>query len=135
RPVLWSSIIALTLLSVLWPPPLAPAADLLRLPQNVPVDWFFGFWLPVTQHLPGWSIWPLGAALLGGCATVPWLTRAPAEELPAPATVNERQCTGCEQCVHDCPYDAIAMVARSDDRHGMVARVNTDLCTSCGICV
>lgn len=135
RPVLWGSMIALTALAVLWPPPMAPRADLLRLPQDVPVDWFFGVWLPVTQRLPAWSVWPLGTALLGVCIVVPWLTRPRTEELPAPATVNERVCTGCEQCVHDCPYEAIGMVPRTDGRDGYVARVTTDLCTSCGICV
>ena len=135
RPVLWGSIGALTVLAVLWPLTMAPAADLLRLPQQVPVDWFFGFWLPVTQRLPAWSVWPLGAAVLGVVVAIPWLTRPRTAELPAPATVNERVCTGCEQCVHDCPYDAIAMVPRTDGREGMVARVTTELCTSCGICI
>jgi ferredoxin/coenzyme F420-reducing hydrogenase delta subunit len=135
RPVLWGSLLALTLLAVVWPLSMAPAADLLRLPQRVPTDWFFAFWLPVTQRLPAWSIWPIGAALLGACVAIPWLTRPRPSALPAPATVDERTCTGCEQCVHDCPYDAIAMVARTDGREGMVARVTTDLCTSCGICI
>jgi ferredoxin/coenzyme F420-reducing hydrogenase delta subunit len=135
RPVLWGSVVALTALAVLWPPPMGPRADLLRLPQDVPVDWFFGFWLPVTQRLPAWSIWPLGVVLLGGGIAVPWLTRPRTEELPAPATVNERVCTGCEQCVNDCPYEAISMVPRTDGRSGFVAQVKTDLCTSCGICI
>src|SRR5690606_38894360 len=44
---------------------------------------------------------------------------------------------GCEQCVHDCPYDAITMVEREpgDPRPGLVALVNPDLCVSCGICI
>jgi ferredoxin/coenzyme F420-reducing hydrogenase delta subunit len=135
RPVLWGSILALTLLALVWPLSMAPAADLLRLPQHVPTDWFFGFWLPITQRLPAWSVWLLGTILLGSAIAVPWLTRARTSALPAPATVNERACTGCEQCVHDCPYEAIEMVARSDGREGFVARVTTELCTSCGICI
>ena len=135
RPVLWGSIGALTVLAVAWPLPMAPAADLLRLPQNVPTDWFFGFWLPVTQRLPAWGVWVLGGLLMSASIAVPWLTRPRVGALPAPAVVNERTCTGCEQCVHDCPYDAIRMVARSDGRTGQVARVTTDLCTSCGICI
>src|SRR5690606_30867699 len=34
-----------------------------------------------------------------------------------------------------CPYDAITMVPRTDGRDGFVARVETALCTSCGVCV
>jgi ferredoxin/coenzyme F420-reducing hydrogenase delta subunit len=135
RRVLWGTLAAVLILALLWPPPLAPAADLLRLPADVPLDWFYGFWLPVTQRLPAWSVWVLGAAVVGVSIAVPWLTRPAVTKLPAPATVNERVCTGCEQCVRDCPYDAIEMVARSDGRDGGVARVHTALCTSCGICI
>ena len=135
RPVLWGSIAALTLLAVLWPLRMAPAADLLRLPADVPIDWFYGFWLPISQRLPAGAVWALGLALVGGVAAVPWLTRPRVAALPAPAEVNERTCTGCEQCVHDCPYDAITMVVRTDGREGQVARVKTALCTSCGICI
>jgi coenzyme F420-reducing hydrogenase delta subunit/ferredoxin len=133
RPVLWGSLAALTLAAVLWPAPLPPAADLLATPRDVPLDWFFGFWLPVSQRLPAGVVWLALAAFVVGGVAVPWLTR-PAK-LPAPAVVNERTCTGCEQCVHDCPYDAIEMVVRSDAREGMVARVKTELCTSCGVCI
>ena len=53
---------------------------------------------------------------------------------PAPSVVDERSCTGCEQCWIDCPYEAIQMVERTDGRPYLVARVDPDLCTSCGIC-
>jgi ferredoxin/coenzyme F420-reducing hydrogenase delta subunit len=135
RRVLWGSVIAFTLVSVLWPVAMAPAADLLRAPTGVPLDLFFGFWLPVTERLPAYAVWILGSVLVAVAFAVPWLTRPRLEQLPAPAVVDERTCTGCEQCVRDCPYDAIEMVLRTDGREGAVALVSTDLCTSCGICV
>jgi ferredoxin/coenzyme F420-reducing hydrogenase delta subunit len=135
RPVLWGSLAALTAAALLWPLPMAAAADLLRVPIDVPFDWFFGFWLPVTQRMPAVSVWLLGGALTGVLFVIPWLTRPRLEALPAPAVVSERTCTGCEQCVRDCPYDAIEMVARSDARDTLVAKVKTELCTSCGICI
>jgi ferredoxin/coenzyme F420-reducing hydrogenase delta subunit len=135
RPVLWGSVVALTAVSVLWPVSIAAEADLLRLPADVPLDWFFAFWLPLTQRLPAGLVWLLAVLLTGVLLTIPWITRPRLEELPAPATVNERTCTGCEQCVRDCPYDAITMVPRTDGREGRVAFVTTDLCTSCGICI
>jgi ferredoxin/coenzyme F420-reducing hydrogenase delta subunit len=135
RPVLWGSVIALTAAAVVWPLAMADEADLLALPTAVPLDWFYGFWLPLTQRMPAGLVWAAGGVLLGLAVAVPWLTRPRVEALPAPAVVDERTCTGCEQCVKDCPYDAIEMVVRTDGRDGMVARVTTDLCTSCGICV
>jgi len=135
RVVLWSTLAGLVLLSVVWPVPVLPEANTLALPHAVPLDWFYAFWLPVTQQLPAWSVWIAGPLVLLAASVVPWLTRPRGDELPAPAQVNERACTACEQCVHDCPYEAITMVARSDGRAGLVALVNPDLCTSCGICV
>jgi ferredoxin len=135
RPVLVGTLVGLLLLAVLWPIGMAPEADLLRLPEAVPTDWFFAFWLPLTRIMPAWSVWLMGLAAGALLVAVPWLTRPRAEELPAPAVVNERTCTGCEQCVNDCPYDAIHMVPRTGEREGQVARVRTELCTSCGICI
>ena len=135
RPVLWGSIGALTAVALLWPPAMAPAADVLRVPANVATDWFFGFWLPITQRLVPWAVWA-GVVAVGLLITaMPWLTRPRLAVLPTPAIVNERTCTGCEQCVRDCPYDAIEMVTRSDGRASLVASVKTELCTSCGVCI
>lgn len=135
RRVLWTLLVVLPLLALLWPAPLAPEADLLRVPADVPLDWFYTFWLPLAERVPAWSVWLLGAFAIALLLVVPRLTRPRTEALPAPARVNERTCTGCEQCVADCPYEAIAMVPRADGREGMVARVNEALCTSCGICI
>jgi ferredoxin/coenzyme F420-reducing hydrogenase delta subunit len=133
RAVAWGAVGLLTAAAIVWPAPLAERADLLVVPRDVPFDWFFGFWLPVTSALPAVAVWLGGAVLVGLVMAVPWLTR-PAR-LPAPAEVTERTCTGCEQCVKDCPYDAIEMVARTDGRATLVARINTELCTRCGVCI
>jgi ferredoxin/coenzyme F420-reducing hydrogenase delta subunit len=135
RPALWSMIGALTLLAIIWPLAMLPEANLLRVGQRVELDWFFGFWLPFTQGLPVWAVFTGAAVATALAVSVPWLTRPRLEALPAPAEVNERTCTGCEQCVRDCPYDAIEMIARTDGREGLVAKVKTELCTSCGICI
>jgi coenzyme F420-reducing hydrogenase delta subunit/ferredoxin len=135
RRVLWGCILALTAAVIIWPLPLAAPADLLSQPRSVPIDWFYSFWLPVTQRLPAAVVWALALGSIALVTVVPWLTRPRTVALPAPAIVSERLCTGCEQCMHDCPYDAIEMIARSDARAGMVAHVRTELCTSCGICI
>lgn len=135
RRTMWSVIGALTLLAIVWPLSMLPEANLLRIGQRVELDWFFGFWLPLTQGVPVWAVFIGFSVATALVVAIPWLTRPTLSSLPAPAEVNERTCTGCEQCVMDCPYDAIEMMARADGREGLVAKVKTELCTSCGICI
>jgi ferredoxin len=122
--------------SILWPIGMAGEADLLRLPGPAELDVFYSFWLPVTRRLPAWVVWLGGLVLASSVLAIPWLVRPPSSVVPPPSAVNERLCTGCEQCYEDCPYDAIAMVAREggEGRSALVARVDATLCVSCGIC-
>ena len=134
RPLLWSTVAALTAVSVLWPPVLGPEADLLRLPGRVALDLFYGFWVPAAHGVSATWVWAIFLAVAGFLVALPWLARPRAEARPPKSVVDERVCTGCEQCYHDCPYEAIAMVVREDGREGRVARVDPNLCVSCGIC-
>src|SRR5690606_36325367 len=65
---------------------------------------------------------------------VPRLARRPRVDRWAPSVVDPRLCTGCNQCPQDCPWDAITMVERDDDRPTLVALVDPVRCVSCGIC-
>jgi ferredoxin len=68
-------------------------------------------------------------------AAVPWLLgrrRAPASYQ---AVVEESRCHACTQCVQDCPFDAITMVARTDGkRFPSMAFVDAAKCVGCGVC-
>jgi coenzyme F420-reducing hydrogenase delta subunit/Pyruvate/2-oxoacid:ferredoxin oxidoreductase delta subunit len=134
RPLLWTTTAAFLAASVLWPVLMSPKADLLRLPTETPFDVFYGFWLPVTRTMPaGWA-WGLRLLLLALITVIPWFTGPTKEEDPGVAIVNERICTGCEQCYIDCPYEAIAMAPRTDGREGIIAIVEASKCTGCDIC-
>lgn len=133
KPLMWGMIGSLTALSVLWPAVLGPEADLLRVPQDVALDVFYGFWLPFSRAVPPEVTWLVIVALVGAVVAVPWLTR-PEPKTAQPSWVDPRFCTGCEQCYHDCPYEAISMVSREDDRPYPVALVDPAKCVSCGIC-
>lgn len=134
RPFAWGIVGVLTALSILHPAPLPPPADPAAIAHAVPIDWFFAFWLPVTRGLHPWTVWIAGAGLAALLFTVPWWTRPEPKAVPAPSVVDEHQCTGCEQCSLDCPYEAITMIRRTDGRASLVARVTPELCVSCGIC-
>ena len=134
QPLSQGVVVGLLLLSVLWPVSMAPRADLHRVPATAVVDYFYAFWLPAATRVPATVTWSVTLAGSGLLLLIPWLVRPPRERRPAPSVVDERMCTGCEQCYLDCPYEAIGMLERQDGREGLVARVDPALCVSCGIC-
>jgi ferredoxin len=120
--------------SVLVPAPLGPEGDAFLTPGRAPMDLFYSFWLPFAERVPAWSTLVVFGAGTLAVLLVPWLTRPRKTHAPAPSRVDDRLCTGCEQCYLDCPYEAISMVPRTDGRPTLVARVDESLCVSCGIC-
>ena len=132
--LMWGIVGVLTFASVAVPAPLGPAADPLRLAINTPTDVIVAWWLPLSETLSPGMAWGLGFVVIVIALLVPLLTRRPRTANWAPSTVDPRLCTGCNQCPQDCPWEAITMVARDDDRPTLVALVNPSLCVSCGIC-
>jgi ferredoxin len=92
------------------------------------------WWLPLSERLSTGGSWGLLLGIGGLLLAVPRIARRPREGSWAPSHVDPRLCTGCNQCPQDCPWEAITMVERDDDRPTLVALVNPDLCVSCGIC-
>lgn len=130
----WGLVAGLFVLAVAWPAPMHPAADPGVVPSEVPLNLFYGFWIPLTRLLPPGWVWLLGLGVVALVASVPLWSRPRKEAAPEPSSVDPRSCTGCEQCFHDCPYEAISMVPRHDGRETLLALVDRDLCVSCGIC-
>ena len=147
RRLLWPVVGLLTLVAMVWPLSMAPEADPLVRPESVPTDWFYGFWLPLSRELPAGVVWLVAGILLAAMLAVPRLARRTGAERVPPSVVDAQLCTACNQCVVDCPYEAIAMVPRpaadaegpagtqrANARTEPVAHVNPDRCVSCGIC-
>jgi ferredoxin len=134
RVISWGAVVTLLVLSILLPAPLGAPASGFSLAPVTPVDLLVAWWLPLTEPLPAGVVWAIGGAALFAGILIPRLTREPRTGARAPSAVDPRLCTGCNQCVQDCPWEAIAMVERSDGRPTLLARVNPDRCVSCGIC-
>jgi ferredoxin len=134
KPLFWGIVGVFVAVSVFWPAPLAPEADLLRRPATVPIDVFYSFWVPLSQKFSADASGAAAVVLVGVALLVPLVTRPRGARALPPSVVNPRHCTGCEQCYHDCPYEAISMVRRDDGREGYVGLVDPTKCVSCGIC-
>lgn len=127
------TLVALLVLSLVFPATSHPPADLSTAPGELHLDWIF---LSVYALM---DVWPMGAvwALVAGgtflVLALPWLP--PKRREPA-AKVEVPLCSGCNLCVKDCPYEAIRLELRSDGhpRYHREARVTESKCVSCGIC-
>jgi ferredoxin/coenzyme F420-reducing hydrogenase delta subunit len=108
-------------------------ADLSKVTSPVGIDWFYLWMYPAADAVGPATIW-IGS-FVGTIALIiaPWLP--PLKKKP-PAVVNLDNCNGCTRCAVDCPFNAIVMAPRSDGAvFDFEAKVDSDLCTSCGICV
>ena len=134
RRVSVGTIVGVVALAIVWPAPLPAAADLLALPGRIPADWFYAFWLPLAEASPITAL-AVSGLLTALLLAVPWLLRPRRPEIPSPAVNDPDLCEGCEQCLNDCPYDAIEMVTgKHPDVHPLRADVVVDRCTGCGLC-
>jgi ferredoxin/coenzyme F420-reducing hydrogenase delta subunit len=124
---------ALLVLSLARPALSGPPADLDRVPQFVPFDWFYLPAYPLIGRWGGVAVWLGLAAAFALLWLLPWL---PPRRTPAAARVDPANCNGCARCFADCPFGAIALAPRSDGRaYAQEAVVQPDLCMACGICV
>jgi len=134
RALAWASVACLTAIAIAAPLAMAPRANPFVLPDQIPSDVFFAFWMPLTARVSGGTALTILTAGLIALLVVPVFTKRRADRKPLPSVVDEDICTGCVQCSRDCPYGAIQMIERAGRRSMLVARVDPDLCVSCGIC-
>lgn len=132
RGLMIAAVALLTVLAVAAPPILGLAADGASLAPPKALDLFYVGWVLGLAELPG-AVGLAGAVLLAGVLFfAPWYWRPSRTRAPLPSTTDPNRCEGCTQCEQDCPFGAISMVP--GPRDGVVALVNADLCTSCGLC-
>lgn len=112
------------------------------------------FWLDVFYLLPFWLAGYLPAVLVVAAIAIPfaagfvipYLNREAPDAMgtrhAGVAQVVDGNCTGCELCYYDCPYDAIVMVpspypglTRAAANRKLLAVVVDSRCVECGICI
>jgi ferredoxin len=123
----------LVAVSLIVPATSAAPAQMQAAPRALTVDAWFLWPLPAMERLSGGALWLAGGGLFAALLTMSWWLP---HRRAAPAVIAESRCNACQQCVVDCPFGAIQLVPRSDDRpFAVTARVDPGLCVGCGICV
>lgn len=129
----WGLMIMLLALSFLKPAMSSSSAELKMLAEPVHFDWFYMFIFPLLKYMNAHMAWAFIVALTLMAAVIPWITRS-ARKPPVELTLSN--CTGCELCMEDCPYQAIQMRKRTDGMaYPVEALIIPKRCASCGICV
>lgn len=135
RPVILWAGLALTALSVLMPATLGPAADGLLLGDRALYDLFFTAWIPIATRLSAGLAWTVTLLLVLLPLTLPLWWRADRQRRGETSSHHPDACSGCGQCVIDCPFEAIAMVADPRGlKENLIASVDPGRCVSCGLC-
>ena len=132
------TLVMLSLLAVSVPAESLGRADTRYMAAQLSIDWFYLFPHPLVDVLSAPTVWVLAAALTAMLAMLPWVRPRGnvARRLSRVAQVDLAHCNGCARCAADCPFGAVVMIARTDNRHHpRQASVIDDLCAACGICV
>ena len=133
RRLMAGTLLAMLVLSLIFPAVSQDKANLALAPQSIELDWFYLHVYPLAQILSPGLVWLLLVGISALIVIAPWLPRAKVRQA---AIVNLDNCNGCQRCADDCPYSAIQMSPRSDGlKFETEAVVIPDLCVSCGICV
>jgi ferredoxin/coenzyme F420-reducing hydrogenase delta subunit len=133
RRMMAAALLAMLVLSFIYPAISHEKANLAIAPQALRLDWFYLHVFPLIQRWsPGW-VWTMLVGISMLLTIAPW---APPARKTTAAVVNLDNCNGCKRCVDDCPFGAVEMVPRTDgSNYTHQASVDDDLCISCGICV
>ncbi|MGD2101982.1 MAG: hydrogenase iron-sulfur subunit [Acidimicrobiia bacterium] len=130
-PRLWTGLMlgALAVVSIAFPAELLRIADPAAIVDSVPLDPFVMFLLPGLAFIPGPTVVIVFTVAVLFAAYLPWLL---SRDEPEVVTIDPQACTGCELCVLDCPYEALAMVGLEGRA---IAEVDPQRCVACGICI
>ena len=147
-PAVWTlfSLGVILLCASLIPAVSQPPASPLAPSPRLAVDWFFLLpYLGLKYLTPAWLLLIATVIVVYGLYIPYQLPETRAEmgiRDSGVAQVIDANCTGCELCYYDCPYNAIVMtpsphpgVTRAAQARKLLAIVLESRCVECGICI
>ncbi len=147
-PAVWTlfSIGAVLLISALIPAASQPLASTGAPPNQLTIDWFYLLPYVALKYLtPAWLV-VLAVVIVVYGLYIPYQLPETRAEMgirnSGIAQVIDANCTGCELCYYDCPYNAIVMapsphpgVTKAAQARKLLAIVLESRCVECGICI
>jgi len=147
-PAVWTlfSLGFVILLTGLVPATSEPAASPVTEPVRLAVDWFYLLPYVGLKYLPPLWLIVLAVVIVAYGLYIPYQLPETQAEMglreSGVAQVIDANCTGCELCYYDCPYDAIVMVpsphpgvTKAAQARKLLAIVLESRCVECGICI
>ncbi|MCO6494866.1 MAG: cytochrome b N-terminal domain-containing protein [Bacteroidetes bacterium] len=123
------SIIALTVISFVFPVKSDPPAQMSYLPTQTTFDWYYYFgyyFMKVSSSNMNWVYLIVSGAFL---TCIPFFFKR--KDNP-PVRIDLDACDGCNLCAFDCPYEAIDMMNKGGERKAILS---PDKCVGCNICI
>lgn len=122
-------LIAIGIISILFPVKSDPPAQLTNLPTETTFDWFYYFGYYLMKIFNVWQNWAImiGSGII--LCVIPYLVK---RKDKAPVQIDLDICNACNLCSYDCPYGAIDMLIHQGERKAILS---PDKCVGCTICI
>ncbi|MBL7736164.1 MAG: cytochrome b N-terminal domain-containing protein [Chitinophagaceae bacterium] len=123
------AVIALGIVSLLFPVKSDPPAQASNLPTQTTFDWYyyFGYYLMKLFSVKQNWIILIGSGLT--LCVIPYIIK---RKNRPPVHIDLDKCDACNLCSYDCPYEAIDMLIKDGERKAILS---PDKCVGCGICI
>lgn len=128
--MLFSGIFLLGI-SLFWDASIDPPAQDSVLPLETTFDWYYFFGYYFMKILPVGGNWILMLIVTALLIAFPFLFRKKRPPLP---DIDRELCDACEQCIEDCPYEAITLKPYPEGGDNR-ALIDYNKCVGCNICV
>lgn len=129
KKLIYYVVIAIGIVSFIFPIKSDIPAQVSNLPINTTFDWYYNFgyyFMKIFTVNQNWYIL-IGSGII--LCIIPYILR---REKTIPVHIDLDKCDACNLCAYDCPYEAIDMLMHNGARKAILS---PDKCVGCTICI